>query len=964
MRIYRSIPFLFFFLSILTSAISKPLYFSTTPNSKSSNWVDPLIQQRGVATTGTTNGQNLSIGKPLGLAVGDVMIVNISLGRKSSESTANPSLAGWTLISGARFDGAKNFRGAVLYRVATADDAAISNYIFSLGTGTTGGVGAMVAFTNVDVSGATPFDVAPGVLNVLPDATANSVVANSITTSKANAGVLMVTQSNEAVTWDNTLNGATAWRATNPVSLTEITDRSFVGDDDRLSVGIAWAIKSEVGQTGNGLVDQSQLRNFGAMLIALKPINTVNPAPSITSTLTATSGYGTGTTYQITASYNPTSFSAATLPTGMLLDASTGIITIGANTAAGTYSISLSATNATGTGNPSILNYTVNKKALTITATNILKCFGVVHTFNTSLFTSSGLVPGETISAVDMTSEGALSSAAVGAYSIVPSNATGTNGFLAANYDITYQSTGTISVRPLNSWHGSVSTVWANTANWCLAGAAVPGAADAAIIYPSNNSPELGDSYSLSDLTINAGASILLKSANNGTTNTFTIFGSLINDGQFTMHANTLVIFGTGAQAVSGTTITSFVNLTVNSGSNITLNQSIQVTNNLTLTSGYLVPATDKFVSIGNGATVTGASNASYVRGAVKKVGTNGNTNYIFSYPIGKPSVALYDPVAITFPVASTTDDVMVSYHEAAFNTTQKNNNIREVAPEYWNITPGSLTHNSASGLNVKLHYKSAGGGNYFTNATNVNYYKVGHFNTTSNTWEVAVGLDAAQNSADAGSTLAEGFATANGVKTFSRFTMLEIVASVLPVKLNHFNARHLPENRVGLSWSTEFEQQNKGFIIERAGLSSQGKFQKIGYVFSKGINGSSSVPLNYSFTESVPSDEAYAYYRIVQEDLDGKLSPSEIKLLKFNVGTPIQIAVQSTTGRVTINRNPGAKKMNYRVTDQMGRIITEGKGIVDQVFMLQISSNGIYNIQLFIPETGEQLIKRVLVQK
>lgn len=961
MRIYRSIPFLFFFLSILTSAISKPFNVSLTAKKNTLSWVDPLIEQRGTATNGTTNNANLSIAKPTGVVAGDVMIVNISLGRKSSESTANPSLAGWTFISGARFDGTKNFRGAVLYRVATADDAAISNYIFSLGTGTTGGVGAMVAFTNVDVSGATPFDVAPGVLNVLPDATANAVVANSITTSRANAGVLMVTQSNDAVTWDNTLNGATAWRATNPVSLIEITDRSFVGDDDRLSVGIAWAIKSEVGQTGNGLVNQSVPRNFGAMLIALKPIITVTPAPTITSTLTGTSEYGTTSSYQITASYTPTSFSAGTLPTGMTLDATTGVISIGANTAAGTYSISLSATNATGTGASSTLNYTVNRKALSITATNVLKCFGVVHTFNTGLFTSSGLVLGETISAVDMTSEGALSSAAVGSYSIVPSNATGTNGFLAANYEITYQSTGTISVRPLNSWHGSVSTVWANTANWCLAGAAVPGAADAAIIYPSNNSPELGDLYSLSDLTINAGASILLKSANNGTTNSFTIFGSLINDGQFTMEANTRVIFGTGAQAVSGTTITSFVNLTVNSGSNITLNQSIQVTNNLTLTSGYLLPAADKFVSIGNGATVTGASNASYVRGSVKKIGTNGNSNFTFSYPIGKPSVATYDPVGITFPNASATDEVTVSYHEAAFNTTQKNSNIREVAPEYWNITPGSLVAN-ASGLNVKLHYKSAGGGNYFTNATNVSYYKVGHYN--GSTWEVAVGLDAAKNSTDAGSTLAEGFGLANGVTTFSRFTMLEIVASVLPVKLTRFNARHLPENRVGLSWSTEFEQQNKGFIIERAGLSSQGKFQKIGYMFSKGINGSSSVPLNYSFTESVPSDEAYAYYRIVQEDLDGKLSPSEIKLLKFNERTPILIAVQSTTGRVTISRNPGAKKMNYRVTDQMGRIITEGKGIVDQVFMLQISSNGIYNIQLFIPETGEQLIKRVLVQK
>jgi hypothetical protein len=963
MRIYRAISILYFFILLLTSATASPLYFIEKGKNSSTTWVDPLIQQRGTATTGNTNGTSLSIAKPAGVVAGDVMIVNISLGRKNSASNANPSLAGWTLISGAQFDNNKNHRGAVLYRVATADDAAVINYTFSLGAGTSGGAGSIAAFANVDVGGATPFDVTPGAINVSPTVQTDTVIANSITTSMANAGIIMLTQSNDNVSWDNALNSVTAWKTTNPVNLSEITDHAFIGADDRLSVGIAWSLKTEAGQTGNGLVKQSALRNFGAILVALKPISTVTPAPSITSTLSASSGYGTTSTYQITASYHPTSYSATSLPAGMSLDAATGVITIGANTAVGDYAISLSATNATGTGSSSTLNYTVSKKALTISATNVLKCFGTTHTFNTALFTSSGLVPGETISAVDMTSTGALSSAVVGSYSIVPSNATGTNGFLASNYEITYQPTGILSVRPLNSWHGAVNTTWTNTANWCLDGAQVPGAADAAIIYPSNNSPELGDSYSLRDLTINAGASILLKSANNGVTNSLTIFGSLINDDQFTMQANTRVIFGTGAHTISGNAITTFVNLTVNSGSTITLNQTIQVSNNLTLTSGYLETATDKLVTIGNGATVTGASNNSYVRGAVKKIGTNGSANYTFSYPIGKSTVAIYDPVGITFPNVSATDDVTVSYHEAAFNITQKNSNIREVAPEYWNITPGSLVSN-ASGLNVKLHYKSAGGGNYFTNATNVSYYKVGHYSTATNTWEVAVGLDAAQNSADAGSTLSEGFATANGVTAFSRFTMLEITASVLPVTLTHFSAKTVPGNKVVLNWSTAFEQQNKGFQIEKASLSTQGKFQKIAYVYSKGLNGASSAPLHYSFTESIPQGETYAYFRIIQQDLDGKMSPSEIRLVKFNATTPIDIAVSSSTGKVTITRNADAKKMNFRVTDQLGRIVIEQKGIVDQVFISQLFGNGIFTLYLQIPESREQLIKRVLVQK
>jgi hypothetical protein len=900
----------------------------------------------------------LTIAKPTGIALGDVLIVNISYSKSTNDATS-PTATGWTVIANARIDNTVNYRALVMYKVVEAADLNANPYAFDFTSNVYSAVGAIAAFVNVDVSGASPFDVVSNTINVSNGANNASVVANGLLTSSNNAAILMLAQSDGEVSFINTAGDATAWRTTSPGALTEIYDISYDGRDakDKLSVGMAWGIKASAGSTGNGLVNQSAANNFGAILLALKPISTVPQTPSITSNLTGSTTYGTASTYQITASYDPTSFSAGSLPTGMSLNATTGLITIGANTPAGIHAISLSATNASGTGNVSTLNYTVNQKSLTITANNILKCFGVNHSFNTSLFSSSGLVPGETITSVAMTSDGSSSTATVGSYAINTSNALGANGFDANNYQITYQSTGTLTVRPLNSWHGTTSTAWTNTTNWCLAGAEVPGSGDAAIIYPSNNSPELGDNITLTDLTINAGASVFLK-----TTNNLTLLGSLTNNGTLNMEANSRVIFGTAAHTIGGTTATSFVNLTINSGTNIAVNESIAVTNQLALTNGYLVPAADKLISLANGATVTGASNSAYVRGPVKKIGTNGNANYAFDFPIGKFNSAVYDPVRITFPNASTTEDVTVSYHESAYSTNLKNSNVRDVASEYWMVTPSALVAN-ASGLHVKLHYKGAGG-NYFTNATNVSYYKVGHFSTSTNTWEVAVGLDAAQNSADAGSTLSEGFATANGVTNFSRFTMIEITASVLPVRLSQFSARVIPENKILLNWSTDQEQHNRGFVIERASLSSQGKFLKIGYVFSKGVNGNSSSPLQYQFNERIPVGDNYAYYRIVQEDLDGKMTPSEIRLLKFNNRTQIQIAVSATTGNVTITRNAGGNKLNYRVIDQLGRIVSEGKSIVDQVFVIGIQANGIFNIHLQIPETGEQLIKRVMIQK
>jgi translation initiation factor 1 (eIF-1/SUI1) len=429
------------------------------------------------------------------------------------------------------------------------------------------------------------------------------------------------------------------------------------------------------------------------------------------------------------------------------------------------------------------------------------------------------------------------------------------------------------------------------------------------------------------------------------------------------MEGTSRVVFGPGAHTIGGATATSFNNLTINSSQEIAVNESITILNQLTLTNGYLVPADTKLVTMENGSTVTGVSDNAYIRGAVKKIGTNGNTNYAFDFPIGKSGTAFYYPVRITFPNASSTEEVTVSYHDLAYSTNLRNSNVKEVASEYWMITPSVLVAN-ASGLQVKMKYKSPTATNYLTGATNVNYYKVGHFSTSTTTWEVAVGLDAAQNSVDAGSTLSEGFATATGVTNFSRFTTIEITASVLPIQLSQFSAREVPGNKVVLNWSTDQEQHNKGFVIERASTTTQGKFIKIGYVYSKAVNGNASNVLNYHFNDGITFGDNYAYYRLLQEDVDGRTSPSEIRHVKFNKQTPVQIAVEPSAGKVTITRNTNAKKLNYKVIDQLGRIIGEGKSIVDQVFTINIQGNGVYNIHLHLPETGEQLIKRVMIQK
>jgi hypothetical protein len=82
--------------------------------------------------------------------------------------------------------------------------------------------------------------------------------------------------------------------------------------------------------------------------------------------------------------------------------------------------------------------FSVGKAALTITAKNQSKYFGQSLALGTTAFTASGLVGSDSVSGVTLTSSGALSGAASGTYSIVPSNAVaGLSTNLAGNYTTT-----------------------------------------------------------------------------------------------------------------------------------------------------------------------------------------------------------------------------------------------------------------------------------------------------------------------------------------------------------------------------------------------------------------------------------------------------------------------------------------------------------------------------------------------
>jgi len=98
--------------------------------------------------------------------------------------------------------------------------------------------------------------------------------------------------------------------------------------------------------------------------------------------------------------------------------------------------------------------------ALSIAANNATKTYGTALTFAGTEFTPTGLIGGDTISGVTLTSAGAVNLAAVGNYTIVPSSAVFSSGS-ASNYIITYvYGQLTVTAAPLTITADALSKVY------------------------------------------------------------------------------------------------------------------------------------------------------------------------------------------------------------------------------------------------------------------------------------------------------------------------------------------------------------------------------------------------------------------------------------------------------------------------------------------------------------------------
>jgi len=174
--------------------------------------------------------------------------------------------------------------------------------------------------------------------------------------------------------------------------------------------------------------------------------------------------------------------------------------------------------------------------------------------------------------------------------------------------------------------------------------------------------------------------------------------------------------------------------------------------------------------------------------------------------------------------------------------------------------------------------------------------------------------------------------------------------SGTLPIELLSFTGKLQGEN-VKLNWSTVFEQNSKGFEIEKSfdGVS----FRKIGFVASAGNSNSIR---NYTFTDPQRAIE-YNYYRLKLVDIDNTYDYSDVVLVKNAFGKQdVYIAGNPFTDNINIqfSKTPNGK-VSVSVYDMKGSKVYEAAYNNYTQTSLQVNTSnklahGIYSVKV---ETG-----------
>lgn len=383
-------------------------------------------------------------------------------------------------------------------------------------------------------------------------------------------------------------------------------------------------------------------------------------------------------------------------------------------------------------------------------------------------------------------------------------------------------------------------------------------------------------------------------------TNTFSSDVTFDSNSAITLNlgTGTSEFTGSNLQTINktiGTPSPVFRRLSINkTGGELTLATDITVSINASFNTGIINTDAVNYLNFADNATTTGANDASYVDGPIRKTG-----NDPFEFPVGDNG--FYRPISISAP--TTTSHAFTAQY---FNQNHSLGSPAVWDPSFWTVSGceyWTLDRNvGTSNVFVTLSWNEAScNPGYITEPSTL---RVTRWNGTN--W-VNEG-----NGGTTGTPLNGTIITAAAVTNFSPFTIASTdELNPLPVELAWFRASVTPETSVLLEWQTKSELNNEAFEVER---SKDGfEFTSIARISGAGTTTQS---VNYSLLDEQPL-AGVSYYRLKQIDFDGAATYSGLVHVKRGEDPFIVYPNPASKQWVTFNR-----KVNAVVINNLNQII------------------------------------------
>ena len=372
---------------------------------------------------------------------------------------------------------------------------------------------------------------------------------------------------------------------------------------------------------------------------------------------------------------------------------------------------------------------------------------------------------------------------------------------------------------------------------------------------------------------------------------------------------------GSAVQNISGTQLFEVNNIVFNNTSsgagNIVLAQNLAIAGAATFTDGIIETGTNKVI-FRNGASYSGANDASHVNGWVEKIGNSG-----FTFPVGD-GIKLRT-ASLTAP-ATSTDAFSAKYiysdPNGVHNVLLKDASLNHVSRcEYWII---NRTEGSSTPI-VTLSFENT----YSCGVSLLSDLRVA-------SWDGSKWANDG-NQSTTGSVTAGTVTASASPALWSEFTLASTtVENTLPVELIDFKALYnKPDNGVDLLWTTASETNSDYFQVERSINGTD--WYKVVTVKASGF---STTVLNYTSFDPSPN-KGINYYRLKEVDFNGAEYYSQIEaveveqtnlsvkaqpnpfsnrlLLSFysERAQPVNLIIRNIFGQIMLNVNLDSKAGN-----------------------------------------------------